>query len=129
MTKKIPLICVSSVAGGALLVTRRGSWFGRIPKIQVRSTVGAGDSMVGAMSAYLWKEWIRTRQSMNELAMNNLSMNELAHNLDSEFPLALLRSGLAAACGTLSLPGTLLSTEKAYQKYLPKIVCRSLSKT
>ncbi|GAA1257828.1 MULTISPECIES: 1-phosphofructokinase family hexose kinase [Janibacter] len=35
---------------GAVLVTAEGAWFGRAPKITVRSTVGAGDS---ALSGYL----------------------------------------------------------------------------
>jgi len=77
---KVPFICVSSVEGGALLVTRHQTVFGKITKVKVRSTVGAGDSMVGAMVAELFK--------------GNLSVENL------------LRWGLAAAAATLSHHGT-----------------------
>ncbi|MEO5970921.1 MAG: hexose kinase [Bdellovibrionia bacterium] len=117
LTRKIPFICTSSVDGGALLVTPLGSWFGRIPKIEVKSTVGAGDSMVGAMSAYIWKESIRTRQPIADLAYNS----------SPEFPAELLKNGLAAACGTLALPGVMLASAKMYQKYLSKIEVRRLA--
>jgi len=55
------MICVSSVEGGALLVTRNGSFFGRAPKISIHSSVGAGDSMVGAMIAQLYKGSVSVR--------------------------------------------------------------------
>ena len=67
--------------------------------------------MVGAMSAYLWKESVRTRQSIATLA----------RNLDTALPEDLLRWGLAAACGTLSLPGMHMTTAKELKRYLPKI--------
>ncbi|MFZ3231657.1 MAG: hexose kinase [Pseudobdellovibrio sp.] len=76
----VPYICVSSVDEGALLVTRKNSYFGRIPKIKIRSTVGAGDSMVGAMVA--------------QLAIKSSSGNDI------------LRFGLAAAAATLAQSGT-----------------------
>lgn len=52
---EVPYICVSSVEDGALLITRRGSYFGKIPDIKIRSSVGAGDAMVGAMAAQLYE--------------------------------------------------------------------------
>lgn len=55
LTRFIDVICVSSVDGGALLVTKNDVFFGKIKKIKVRSTVGAGDSMVGAMLYYINK--------------------------------------------------------------------------
>ena len=51
LNNSVPLICVSSVEGGAILVTKDEAWYGRIPKVKVLSSVGAGDSMVGAMAA------------------------------------------------------------------------------
>ena len=116
LTQKIPLICVSSVDGGALLATPSASWFGRIPKIKVKSTVGAGDSMVGAMSAYLWRESQRTQQPMAKIA----------HGSDPRFCEELFRYGLAAACGTLSLPGMLLANKKEILRYLPEIEIQRL---
>lgn len=84
MLNDVPMICVSSVEGGALLVTRNGVSFGRTPKIHLQSTVGAGDSMVGAMVAQIYRG-----QKSNE---------------------EILRWGLAAAAATLSKPGTSLGS-------------------
>jgi 1-phosphofructokinase family hexose kinase len=80
MLKLVPYVCVSSVEGGALLVTRDGSYFGRIPKTKIKSTVGAGDSMVGAMAAQF-----------------HIGMRSGAE---------LLRWGLAASAATLAHSGT-----------------------
>lgn len=89
---KTPYVCVSSVEGGALLVTRSGTYFGKIPAVKIRSTVGAGDSMVGAMMAQIYKG-------------------------DSS-PEQMLRWGLAAAAATLSEPGTSLGkARKILQLY------------
>lgn len=77
---RVPYVCVSSVEGGALLVTRHNSYFGRTPKVKVKSSVGAGDSMVGAMVAQLHKK--------------NTSGEDI------------LRWGLAAAAATLAQEGT-----------------------
>jgi 1-phosphofructokinase family hexose kinase len=86
LLEMIPYICVSSVEGGALLVTREGSYFGRIPKVKVMSTVGAGDSMVGAMAAQFFK---KNRNSQD-----------------------ILRWGLAASAATLSHTGTAFGTAR-----------------
>jgi 1-phosphofructokinase family hexose kinase len=87
MLKDVPYVCVSSVEGGTLLLTRQGTFFGRIPKLQIHSTVGAGDSMVGAMLAQLYQ--------------------------GCEDPAELLRWGLAASAATLAEPGTTLGTAAA----------------
>ena len=75
----VPMICVSSVEGGALLLTRTGRYFGRIPELKICSTVGAGDSMVGAMASRLY--------------------------LGAKDGADILRWGLAASAATLSEPG------------------------
>lgn len=77
-------ICISSVEGGALLVTATGCYFGKISRVKIRSTVGAGDSMVAAMVA--------------QLCAGNSS------------PAEILRWGLAASAATLSEAGTNLGT-------------------
>lgn len=91
---KVPYVCVSSVEGGTLLVTRNQSYFGRIPPIKIKSTVGAGDSMVGAMVAQLYK--------------GNTSPEEL------------LRWGLAASAATLSEPGTTLGNGNEVRRLYDK---------
>lgn len=112
LTKFIPLICVSSVEGGALLVTSSHAWFGTLPKVKIKSTVGAGDSMVGAISAELWKQKIITRGAVD--------------SLDLATGASLLRHGLAAACATLTTHGTDLGTKTSIRHYLPLISVISL---
>lgn len=80
----VRFFCVSSVEGGTVLVTREGSYFGKIPKVKIRSTVGAGDSMVGAMAAAIFN--------------------------GEESPEEVLRWGLAASAATLSHQGTHLGS-------------------
>lgn len=96
----IPLQCISSVEGGALLVTQEHAWFGKIPKIKVESTVGAGDSMVGGMA--------------HSFVKNRMSLSEESCEL-------MLRMGLAAACATLSHKGLTLGTRTMINHFLPKI--------
>ncbi len=91
LLEKVPYVCVSSVENGALLMTRDNSYFGRIPKIKIQSTVGAGDSMVGGMVAQLYK--------------NNTSGEDI------------LRWGLAAAAASLAQPGTAFGNAKDIKHY------------
>jgi len=92
--KHVPYICVSSVEDGAVLVTKDKSYFGKIPNIKIKSTVGAGDSMVGAMTAQLFQK----NQSSADI----------------------LRWGLAAAAATLSHPGTAFGTAREIAKLYEK---------
>lgn len=96
----VKYVCVSSVEGGALLVTREGSFFGSIPKIKVRSTVGAGDSMVGAMVAQIYQG----QQSSADI----------------------LRWGLAASAATLSETGTTLGKAVHIKKFYKKTVVEKI---
>ncbi len=100
-------VCVSSVEGGALLLHQDQAWFGQIPSLSVRTTVGAGDSMVGAMSAVFSKYPPPIRDSAN--------LGE-----------SLLRWGLAAAAATLVTPGTRLGEFKKMRFFYPKIHVRAL---
>ncbi|OFZ28324.1 MAG: hypothetical protein A2622_04270 [Bdellovibrionales bacterium RIFCSPHIGHO2_01_FULL_40_29] len=97
---KVPYVCISSVEGGALLVTKNGAYFGRIPRVKVKSTVGAGDSMVGAMAAQFFLK------------------NKSDHDI--------LRWGLAAAAATLSHPGTAFGTGQEIQNLYKKTRVESL---
>ena len=98
----LPLICISSVEGGALLLNQNEAWFGKIPKVKIYSTVGAGDSMVGAMARMLEKN--------PETSLEKL-----------------LQWGLAASCATLTEKGLTLGSRKNIQKYLPDIELKNIS--
>jgi len=106
---KIPLVCVSSVNEGAVLVTPYGTWFGTIPKVEIRSSVGAGDSMVGAMCTLL-NQW--------DFETKNDSAFSRAVKTQSQ---ALLRWGLAAATATLCLDGTELGGKREIEGYFNEI--------
>jgi 1-phosphofructokinase family hexose kinase len=96
-----PYICVSSVAGGALLISENEVWFGRLPAIKIYSTVGAGDSMVGAM-AFLWAK-------NKDVALDDL-----------------LRMGLAASCATLTEKGTSLGKKKDILRYRNSMIIKQI---
>jgi 1-phosphofructokinase family hexose kinase len=99
--KYVPNICISSIEGGALLVSEHEIWFGKIPDVQIKSTVGAGDSMVGAMPS-LWD--LNPEASSGEL----------------------LKWGLAASCATLVEPGLTLGDKKMMLKFRPQIYLQKL---
>lgn len=101
LLNSIPLICVSSVEGGALLISEREAWYGKIPKVKIFSTVGAGDSMVGAIAHSLHRQ----KNDCHEL----------------------LRLGLAASCATLTERGLTLGSKKEILKYYPQIFIQKMS--
>ena len=113
LLSKIPMICVSSVENGALLVTEKGVYFGRIPAVEIRTTVGAGDSMVGAMTAKL-----------AQLKAENGHDSYLEVGL--EYGQDLLKWGLAAACATLTVQGTQLGSVDNILKYLEQISIKKI---
>ena len=90
-----------------LVLSLSHAWFGTIPKVKVKTTVDAGDSMVGAISAELWKRKILTRDAVD--------------SLDLDTGAALLKSGLAAACATLTTHGTDLGSATLIRHYSPLI--------
>ncbi|MDC1174879.1 1-phosphofructokinase family hexose kinase [Bacteriovoracaceae bacterium] len=96
LKKDVELICISSVEGGALLISKNEIWFGSIPKIKVKTTVGAGDSMVAGMSYMINKS-------------SSIDVKEI------------LRWGLAAACATLITTGTELGHQDKILEFLPQI--------
>jgi 1-phosphofructokinase family hexose kinase len=110
----VPLICVSSVEGGAILVTKKGGWFGKIPKVKIQSTVGAGDSMVGGIAYYLWKHDV---PAMAE---------ERREAFIQEHGEALLRLALGAACATLAQPGMTMGQKKDILHYESAITVKAL---
>jgi 1-phosphofructokinase family hexose kinase len=102
LASKVDLVCVSSVGGGAILASRDFVCFGKTPPIKIKTTVGAGDSMVAGMVAELWRR------------------NTTIYN-DRELVSELLRHGLAAAAATLSTSGTTLGRARDVVKYYGRI--------
>ena len=92
-------VCVSLGEDGALLTGPDNSYYAPAPKVDVRSSVGAGDSMVGALVA--------------------------AFSRDIAPPEAL-RLGVACATGTVTRPGTELFSADDVQHYFDAIEVRRL---
>jgi 1-phosphofructokinase family hexose kinase len=105
----VPLICVSSVEGGSLLVSSEAAWFGRVPKVNVRTTVGAGDSMVGSMASYIFKH------------KKNFTFSKWNEKVSEKIGSELLRWGLAAAAATLETHGTELGEAAQIQSFYQKV--------
>lgn len=107
LAHKMGLVCVSSVEGGAVLASRDFVWFGKPPQMVVNSTVGAGDSMVAAMTAELWRRKTQLKDCNDDLLLPDL-----------------LRQGLAAAAATLATGGTQLGDAETIKKLTKKIMLK-----
>jgi 1-phosphofructokinase family hexose kinase len=100
---KVRMICVSSIDGGALLVTRNGTWYGKGKKIKACSSVGAGDSMVAGM-------------------ISQLANQDHAKDLEPE----LLRWGIAAGMATVSQPTGFLGRASDIRGFLDQVRIKRL---
>lgn len=90
----IGAVLVSLGGEGALLVTAQGVWKAKAIPVAVKSTVGAGDSMVAAFACGMEK------------------------GLDSE---ACLRLAVAVSAAAVSLDGTQAPEPEAVEKLLPEV--------
>ncbi len=91
---ELEMIAVTLGADGALLVSRNGAWRGMAPKIEALSTVGAGDSFLGA---FLWK------------LSKAVALNEA------------LRFAIAAGSAALLAPGTELCRPQDIERLFPLV--------
>lgn len=105
LSAQVPLICVSSVEEGTLMVTPTSAWFGRIPQIKVKSSVGAGDSMVGAMIFQIQK----LLKTSDQIGIERMDWDEKAAEI--------LKWGLASAAASLSHSGTALGKKREVQEF------------
>jgi len=92
-------VCVSLGEDGALLIGPDNSYYAPAPKVDVRSSVGAGDSMVGALVAAFSRDIA---------------------------PSEALRLGVACATGTVTRPGTELFSADDVQHHFDGIEVRRL---
>lgn len=113
--KQCPVICISSVQDGTLLFVRGAIFFATGPKVSIKSTVGAGDSMVGAMAA----------EMINQKLSYDLLFDESA-NIPPKVWKAVLALGMGAALATIALPGTCIGKKQEIQLYANKIRVRQL---
>ena len=90
----IDYVCVSLGGEGALLVDGKHTYYAPAPKVEVKSTVGAGDSMLAGIVAALAR---------------------------GESPAEALRLGLACGSGTAAQPGTQLFDYQQVQSLLREV--------
>jgi fructose-1-phosphate kinase PfkB-like protein len=104
------LVCISRGARGLSLVHGRQHWHFQAPKIRARGTVGAGDSLLGAISASL---------AGSGLLSPHLLERAFSECKPGELPAPLYRAmilGLAAGAATASEPGTSLARPAVIKK-------------
>lgn len=90
----VGIICLSMGAEGAMIIGREGAWICPPDRIDVRSTQGAGDSMVAGMCVAMEK---------------GLPLSEI------------LRYGVIAADGSLIREGTQLCTRENFERFRKEV--------
>lgn len=98
--KGISLVCISLGSDGAVIVDDKKAYRAHGLKVQVKGTVGAGDSMVAGIVFGLSK----------------------GYGIDD-----LLRSGVASATSSIVKEGTELCDLEGYNKYFPMVTIESLN--
>ncbi len=118
LLKKSPIICISSVNKGSLLITSDKVLFASGPRVPVKSTVGAGDSMVGAIAAGLVSHNFEYDYFYNSKAKKT---NDRVKDWEE-----ILKTGMGAALATITLPGTALGQKREILKYSKKIKIKAI---
>lgn len=77
----IPYILVSLGGEGAMLVCKQGVWLGKAPQVDVKSTLGCGDTMVASLSLSLEQKLSPDVMLKNAIALSsaNAMTFETAH--------------------------------------------------
>jgi fructose-1-phosphate kinase PfkB-like protein len=113
--KFCPMICISSVKKGVLLVTQNANYLAEGPHVIAKSSVGAGDSLVGGMTAGMLSEGFHYEMffdNRGRTAPNNIK-NSSWHTI--------LSLGMGAALATISEHGTTLGNRNSILRYAKKI--------
>ena len=110
LTEKSAIVCVSLANRGAVFAANGETWFARAPRVKARGTVGAGDSMVGAMAT--------------RLAHWGLSHPDLFGHATTEKLLDIFRWGLAAGAATATTEGTKLGELALIRRLCTKVLFR-----
>lgn len=89
----IPYILVSLGGAGAMLVCEQGVWLGNAPKVDVKSTLGCGDTMVASLSISLEQKLSPDEMLKNAIALSsaNAMTFETAHIKEEDYQALLKR--------------------------------------
>ena len=121
LTRLIPVVIVSLGRQGALLVTRNEAWQARSPQVKSKGSVGAGDSMVGAMATHLIHGGkVPFGTSLDQLS-REIHTPRLSRALVDAFCY-----GVAAGAATSESTGTKLGDPKRVQALVSQVKVQKL---
>lgn len=104
---KCALICVSLGKRGVLFAWNGRAWHARPPSVKARGSVGAGDSMLGAIS--------------QGLSRAGLSSTELLERTSEATILKIIRAGVSAGSATVMTEGTTLGKASVIRRLCTKV--------
>ena len=83
----VPYILVSLGGDGAMLICESGVWRGKAPEVEVKSTLGCGDTMVASLSLSLGKKSPPAEMLKNAIALSsaNAMTFETAHIIMNDY--------------------------------------------
>jgi 1-phosphofructokinase family hexose kinase len=112
LTQKSAIVCVSLAERGAIFAVEGKRWFARAPKVKTKGTVGAGDSMVGAMATRLtyWK----------------LTSPSAIHAFAEDKILDVFCWGVAGGAATAATEGTTLGHPALIRELRKRVVVKPL---
>jgi len=90
----IPYVLVSMGGDGAMLVCEKGVWRGKAPEVDVKSTLGCGDTMVGSLCVSFKEKHIPDVMLKNAIALSsaNAMTFETAHITNEDYQRLLLKT-------------------------------------
>jgi len=114
LARSCALVCISRGARGLRLVHGSDHWDFSAPPVKARGTVGAGDSLLGAIAARLAQADLVTQERIAEI---------FAHSPAGVLPIELHEAmlwGLAAGAATASEIGTALARSSEVKRLLKR---------
>ncbi|MBI3556283.1 MAG: hexose kinase [Deltaproteobacteria bacterium] len=112
LSRRAAIVCVSLADRGALFCVNQETWMARAPRIKARGTVGAGDSMVGAIAARLASWKLARPEDIEQATPKQLS--------------DVFRWGIAAGAATAATEGTSLGHYALIRKLHSKVAIHKI---
>jgi fructose-1-phosphate kinase PfkB-like protein len=107
------IVCVSLAERGVIAAWNNQAWLVKSPPVRKRGSVGAGDSMIGAIAATFAQETITQGEQ----------------RISAELLLEAIKWGVAAGAATATTEGTMLGEANLIKKLYSKIAVPKQIKT
>ena len=111
LNRKSAIVCASLAEKGAIFAVNGSAWFAHAPHVTAHGTIGAGDSMVGAMATRL-AHWKITSPGQ---------IDDLHEPILSEILKDVFTWGVAAGAATAMTEGTHLAEAATISRLVKKI--------